>query len=74
MCACEYILFIFGEKKKIQNDHQSFLSTQLTTSGASMSCRKEWRLRVDSGWLMRVEGQCSEVMDLLWPLQWRNHT
>lgn len=29
----------------------------LTTSGASMSCRKEWRLRVDSGLAMRVIGQ-----------------
>ena len=49
----------------------------LTTSGASMSCRKEWRLRTDRGFLMRVKGQRSEVIGVmkpLWTLQWRNHT
>lgn len=41
---------------------------QLTTSGASMSCRKEWRLKVDRGFLMRVKGQRSEVIGVMNPL------
>lgn len=42
-----------------------------------MSCRKEWKLRVDSGFLIRVKGHRSEiigVMNPVWTLQWRNHT
>lgn len=42
-----------------------------------MSCRKEWRLRVDRGLDIVVNGQRSEVTgvtDPLGTLQWRNHT
>lgn len=56
---------------------RSYISLLLTTSGASMSCRKEWRLRVDRGLGILVNGQRSEVtgvVEPLWTLQWRNHT
>lgn len=37
----------------------------LTTSGDSMSCRKEWRLRVVRGFGMVVSGQRSEFRGAL---------
>lgn len=54
-------------------DHGSIL----TTSGASISCRKEWRLRVVRGFdivVNRQRSDMSEFMDPVWSRQWRNHT
>lgn len=33
-----------------------------------MSCKKEWRLRVERGFLMGVSGQRSEVAGVMNPL------
>lgn len=66
-----------SERERLALAGCDVVSLALTTSGDSMSCRKEWRLRVVRGFGMVVSWQRSEfreVLDELWSRQCKNHT